>query len=803
MAHLHGRITSVSWRDDFTGETLARIAPAGSNPRRISYAFLGRFAFGFVVGEVVRLDGEWEHSEHGKVFAVKKIERHPPTTRDGETVFLAGYIKGLSKKRATELLEHFGGLDQLIETCQKRPAALEEVLPRARKVRARLRNAQWERAEMDVDMFVALQSAGLRVTQVQQLVRFFGAGALRQIAQNTPYDFCQVPRVGFSSAEKVAKFYADAQGREVDKFNEDRLIYGLCEVVGRERNFGHVCAPEERIIEQGVRYLDLPRTPESESRLRDALGKALKRRLLVKDYDKIYSRGLHKAESDLSLHLRKLMLTGARPLTVNRSRILRDLEGSGLSDEQKEAVVTMATSPVSLLVGGPGRGKTRTLSSLVKLLEKHNRSYMMMAPTGKAAKRAAEVTGRECHTIHKACALDAEGDIHDKRYGRRLGRRDRFRCDVVIVDESSMIDLSLGFELIRRVKGGRTALVLVGDPDQLPPVSAGQVLKDLIASEQVPVARLTQVFRQAGGSPIVDGADAINRGELPSFQDDGYDVRVFDPTQTKGHPGGGYPDVAEDYEVNLIRGWLAKAVNKYAQDLGLDPLRDIQVYAPQKTGPLGLNVLNEVLQELLNPAPPGGSQTSFRIHQGFSVREGDKVMQVQNNYRLRYASASEAARKHGRTRSRKKDVPGAVEKEHVSIMNGQVGYVKRIDTTKREIEVRFEDTPEAVLYLGSHEWRQLAPAYAISIHRSQGSETPYAFIVLHDSMYSGLVNRPLIYTAWTRAKSGVAIFGPVASVRQAAENVVGTQRFSNLHRRLSETGMNEGTRKRIRMYVDG
>lgn len=799
MAHLHGRISSVISYNEETGEAEARIAPHGENPRRLSYRFTCQTALGFIPGESVALTGDWQSDPKGKqVFRVTAIERVPPATREGEIVFLAGYIKGMTKTQAAHLLQRFGGLKGLIEVCQRSPQLLDEALPKARKVRARLRLASWDRRELDIDAFVALQSAGLRPSQIQQLRTFFGSSALRVMAQTTPYDFCQVPKVGFQSAEKVARFYAKAQGRPLDLFNEERLVYGLLDVVSRERNSGHVCVPEDRVIAAGVRYLELPRTSDSREKLREALGTALKRRLLIKEYDLIYTRGLQKAESDMALHLSKMVSMGTPPVSAPRASVLRQVEklDPALSEQQREAVATLARSPVAILTGGPGRGKTRVLKAAVGLLEAHRRTYMVLAPTGKAAKRASEVTGRPAYTIHKACGLDREEDVHDRKYGGKLHRRARFNVDVIICDEASMVDLALGFELARRCRPGRTALWLVGDPDQLPPVSAGQVLVDLISSGAVPRGELTQVFRQANGSAIVDGADALNSGNAPVFARAGHEVRLFDPTTTKDHPGDHDPDAASDYEIGVLQRWLVQAIRRYSSDLSLDPMRDIQVFAPQKDGPLGLNSLNATLQRVLNPPPPGSEDAGLKIDMGFSARVGDKVIQTRNNYRMRSASASNLAKTLGRSASRS-DEADAVSKELVQVMNGQVGVVTRVDTDKREMEVTFDDLPEPVLYLRSDEWRQLAPAYAISIHRSQGSETPYGFIVLHDSMNPRLVNRPLIYTGWTRAKSGIAVFATRTAVERAAQNIDGTQRYSSLGRRLRELMDANAPKRRI------
>jgi hypothetical protein len=325
MDFLRGRVTSLQWRDDFTGQTLARLAPEGKNPKRISYPFRGTFAHPLFEGEVLEVQGAWVPTPTGEdVFVVKTIERLPPSSAEGEATFLAGYIKGMTKPQARLLLDKFSGLQGLIDVCKRRPQDIAAVLPKARKVVARLRAATWDRKEMDFDLFASLQSAGLRPGQVQELVRFFGAQALRTLAQTTPYDFCAVPRIGFSSAEKVAKFYAEAQGRSIDLYNEERLVYGLVDVVGRERNNGDTCVTEKRIVRSGIKYLGLPYTPETEQKLRDALTTAIKRRLLINEFDFIYTRGLHKAENELALHLGKLMAAASRPLLQSNTVLKRD-----------------------------------------------------------------------------------------------------------------------------------------------------------------------------------------------------------------------------------------------------------------------------------------------------------------------------------------------------------------------------------------------------------------------------------------------------------------------------------------------
>lgn len=758
MPHLRGRITSVIFRDERTGTTLARLAPEGPNPKRLSYAFSGTIVFPLSVGEVLSLAGEWDMDpRYGKLLRVSRLERVPPRTRDGEAALLASQVTGLSREKANRLLEHFGSLDALADVCREAPDRLAEVLGRSRTLKARLASLTWCRQEIDPELLSALRSADLKGHQVQRLVSFFGAAALRRVVQTTPYDLCQVPGMGFRTADRLAAFYARGQGRTHDVLEMDRLLYGLRDAVTRQRVHGHTCAPEREVLRDAARLMEIPATAKARSRLKAALTEALKRRLIIQEFGQLYARGMHRAESDLALRIAKLMAAGARALSAAPEQLREWLADASLSEEQRNAVITLATSPVSLLVGGPGRGKTYTLRALVDLLAAQQRTILLLAPTGKAAKRVEEMTGRPCSTIHRACGLDWRPTEDERKNGRQRQVR-RIEADVVIVDEASMLDLELALELVRRIRPGKTALVLVGDPAQLPPVSAGQVLRDLLDADVVLTARLTEVHRQKGNTLLLEGADAIYRGQMPAFADAGYEARLFDPSTCVRHPGGTGEDALR-FEADTVQRWLVQAIARYSRDLGMDPRR-IQVYAPQRTGPLGLRALNALLQQMLNP----GTGPSARIGEGFDARAGDKVLQVRNNYRATSMDTRPA------------------DAEPLAVMNGQVGVVERV--RGGEVVVRFEGVPCPIVYRTAEERAQLAPAYAMSVHRSQGSEVDVAFLVLPSGANGRLQNRHLVYTAWTRAKVGVAVFATRATLARAVRSLEGAERRSNLDRRL-------------------
>lgn len=756
---VRGRVTSVvRWRPEGR-ELVLRLVPEQGGGSRAQMVAWGVAATDVAEGEIVRMAGiRGRHPEWGAGIMWTSLERVAPVSMEGQIAFLRGMIKGLTKGHAEALIARAGDLDGVIRLCRESPAELEAVLPKARVIRARLRNADWSQRERDVDVFTTLQSAGLRLNQIQDLVRQFGAASLLQIARETPYRFAQLPNVGFASAERVAIFYAEAAGRTVDPFEQERLLYGLRDTVGHLTRQGDVCIPPERALRTVTRRLGLQDFPLAEVRpkLERALQECLTRKLLVQEFGDLYTRGMARSESQVSSILQRLSASGAQALRLSRAAILKAIGDRGLSEEQQEAVAMLSQCAVGVLVGGPGRGKTHTLKAFIDLLEKHNKQVLVLAPTGKAAKRASQMTGRKAETIHRACGLSREAELHTARRERVISRHEKLQADVVIVDEFSMVDLPVMYELLRRIRMGRTVLIAVGDPDQLPSVGPGQVLRDLLNCEVLPVAKLTTIFRQAGGSPIVDAADEINAGRMPTFEPDGYRCRIFDPG-----PCGG--DVQR--EGAKLMTWVTQAILKWSQDLHIHPVRDVQVYAPQREAAAGIRVLNEALQAALNPTPGGGGgdrRGGVKLEGQFRPRIGDKVMQTENNYKLTRADDGEL----------------------VEVNNGTVGFVQAIHDEERCIDIYFEDDDMTVRYKGAKEWGQLTPAYAMSIHKSQGSETRYACIVVDSGMNPRLISRALIYTGVTRAKEGVSYFGRKDILERGVGNTEGSNRTTHLADRL-------------------
>lgn len=768
---IRGRVSSlVRWNQE-QRDLIFRLVPEEGGGARGQMLIWGVAASPVTEGEVVRVTGSRKrHPVFGAGVVWDSLERVAPVSEEGQIAFLRGMIKGLTLPQAKALLARAGDLDGVIRLCRERPAELEAVLPKARVVRARLRNADWSQRERDVDVFTTLQSAGLRMTQIQDLVRQFGAAALLQMAREAPYRFAQLPQVGFASAEKVAKFYADATGQEINLLGDERLIFGLRDTVGHLTRQGDVCLSPERVLRGAARRLGLLDHPPGEvhKKLNSALAECLTRKLLVQEYGSIYTRGMARSEARVASLLLRLTNSGGRAVRQPSAVLRRSLAAERLSDEQSSAVVMMCEHPVVLLVGGPGRGKTHTLRSFIDLLDRHGKSVLLLAPTGKASKRAAQMTGRPAYTIHRACNLQGEPELHTVRRERVLQRREKLAADVVIVDESSMVDLGVMYELLRRIRVGHTTLILVGDPNQLPSVGPGRVLQDLLDADVIPTARLTQVFRQEGGSPIVDAADAINDGRMPTFEESGYRCRIFDPGEPSRH---------DDQEGRKLVAWVTQAIHKWSKDLDLDPLRDMQVYAPQREAAAGIRVLNEALQYSLNPNGTDGG-LSARIGEGFTLRTGDKVMQSENNYHMICARTG----------------------NEVEVNNGAVGYVVEIHKKERCVDVLFEEEDSLVRYRGAKEWHQLAPAYAMSIHKSQGSETRYALLVVDSSMNPRLVSRALIYTGITRAKDGALYFGSRRGLEMAIKNTEGTARQSHLPDRL-RTNLAAGAVSKPRIRV--
>jgi len=505
---------------------------------------------------------------------------------------------------------------------------------------------------------------------------------------------------------------------------------GLRHVLLEASEEGHCYLPQGELVSRAAKALGV----EDEAGLAATTAAMLDEGLLKMgagaDEHAIYLPPFWQAERAVA---RRVRLLFEKRVQVTASRVERWLarfterRGIELSEEQRRAIQHATRERVLVLTGGPGTGKTTTLRTLVQLFEAMGKQVALASPTGRAAQRLAEVTGREARTIHRLLEFDPS------QMGFRRNEEWPLDADVVIVDEASMIDLMLAHSLLKAVDG-KSQLVLVGDVDQLPSVGAGTVLRDLIASGVVPVARLTQVFRQAAESLIVQNAHRINRGEFPHLikpgqqQSDCYFIEAGTPERI----------------VDLI---VKSAVTSLPKRFGYDPLRDIQVLSPMNRGLAGATHLNEVLQQALNP-PAAGKAELVRGSRTFRV--GDKVIQRVNNYKL-------------------------------EVFNGDLGTIEVIDREEQGIAVRFADR---IVRYDSADALELAHGFSVTVHKSQGSEYPAVVLPLHTSHFL-MLSRNLIYTALTRAKQTVVMIGSVKALGVAMNNLEAMRRYTGLARELN------------------
>jgi exodeoxyribonuclease V alpha subunit len=666
-------------------------------------------------GEFVQASGVWANDRtHGMQFRAAFLKPTAPTTRQGIEKYLAsGMLRGIGQVYAEKLVRAFG--DAVFDVIENEPARLRQV-PGIGPKRVRLIAAGWagQRAVREIMLF--LTEHGVGTARAVRIHKTYGADAVRLIAQD-PYRLARDIRgIGFRSADQVAMRLG------IDKRAPIRVRAGISYALAEAMDGGHCGLPEEELTLLAETLLEVP-APLIEEALAFEIGAGAVVADTVDGRRCVFLAALHRAEHDIAAKLKTL--AGGAPSwgTIDVEKAIPWVEGrTGLSlaDSQKAAIRVALGTKVVVITGGPGVGKTTLVNSVLKILLAKQIRVLLCAPTGRAAKRLHESTGIEAKTIHRLIEADPAGG------GFRRDDTEPLDCDLLVIDETSMVDVKL-MQAVLRALPDEAALILVGDVDQLPSVGPGQVLADIIGSGAVPVVRLTEVFRQAAQSRIIINAHRINRGEMPDLAptDDGdfYFVDAADP---------------EDAVRKLVR----VVQQRIPQRFGLDPIRDIQVLSPMNRGGLGARALNAELQQALNP--PG----EVRIERfGMIFGPGDKVMQVENDY--------------------DKDV-----------FNGDQGIVAQLDMAAGEVTVDFDGRHVAY---SQGELDELALAYATTIHKSQGSEYPAVVIPLATQHYP-MLRKNLVYTGVTRGKRLVVLVGQ----RRALSIAVGGGSTPGAKRRWSK-----------------
>lgn len=726
---LTGTVKAIIYRSEDTGFTVLELTDeTGEDMTAIGEMPLAG------VGERVELTGQWtEHKTYGRQFRAETCKTLAPATLTALKNYLAsGLIKGVGESTAQAIVQTFGM--ETLDVLEKEPARLAEV-PGIGQIRAQTIGASYG-AQLGLrDIMLGLQKYGVTIGQAMKLYKIYGELCLAKIEEN-PYRLIDdVEGIGFKTADAIAR----NGGVEPDA--PYRLRAGLKYTLQWARQEGHTYLPREKLVEVAAGLLQAEIAPV-ERTLTELLleGQLIQEQLPGEDG--IFLPGMFRTEQDCALRLLRLQGQSAldNPFFRPKAQIAR-LEQQldiTLAPAQRQAVELALKAGALVITGGPGTGKTTILRFVITLLEEMGTEYALCAPTGRAAKRMGEATGRDASTIHRLL----EYSYGEGGFGRNA--ENTLLADVVIVDEMSMVDVPLMAALLRALAPG-TRLIMVGDSDQLPSVGPGNVLRDMVDSGQIPVVRLTEIFRQSGRSAIVTNAHRINEGQMPILE--GLEDFGFEPMEE---------------QETVIRRLIALNSGKAAKLGAQEPLQDIQVLAPMKKGPLGVYNLNKRLQEALNPP---AHKKKERKYGDVVFREGDKVMQIKNDYRLAW------------TRSLPHQPPEMGE----GVYNGDLGTIMSIDLYDQTLEVLFDDGRSAVYSFSMLE--ELELAYCISIHKSQGSEFPIVLLPLLGGPPM-LLNRNLLYTAVTRARHMVCILGRQSCVQQMVRNNQVKRRYSGLARFL-------------------
>ena len=745
MDSLSGSVERITFYNPENGYTVLRLRPEQQRGiQAIPRTSLSADGLATVVGnlpevspgEFLHMQGQWSrHPTHGSQFKAEVCEQTLPATLAGIQGYLgSGMIKGIGPKLAERIVAKFK--ENTFGVIEQTPERLLEVpgigMDRTGKI-----TKAWQEQKHVKEIMVFLHSHGVSTNLAVKIYKTYGDQSL-EIVQKNPYQLERdIYGVGFKTADRIAR----ALGLPVD--HPSRVEAGIVFALNETVNEGHVFVPRESLGGRAVELLEvsadlippaLDRLAQ-EDRIRadmvplnheptDKGKRSIEEAAAAYPSSVIYLTPLYFGEKGVAERLKTLAGAFSPASVMDRARFADD----GLSEEQRSAIRMALTHPVSVLTGGPGTGKTTCLKALIAALETQGMTYALASPTGRAAKRLSEATGRQARTIHRLLEYSpVEGFKHDDEKPLDL--------DFLVVDEASMLDLLLTNSLLKAVRPG-TRLLFVGDVDQLPSVGAGDVLRDLIDSQVVPVTRLSTIFRQAAHSKIITNAHLINQGKLPEFPKGGSEGDFFL-----------FP--AED--AATAADWILKIVTeRIPQKFGFDPIHDIQVLAPIYRGPAGVAILNDRLQEKLNPAMP--NKPERRLF-GTVFRLGDKVMQTQNNY--------------------DKDV-----------YNGDIGFIQAMDVIEQSLTVSFDG--KLVVFDWS-EADQLTLAYVISVHKAQGSEFPVVVMPMVTQHYM-MLQRNLLYTAITRARSLCVLSGSRRAISMAVRNNKVAHRHTALEWRLTQNG---------------
>jgi exodeoxyribonuclease V alpha subunit len=731
-ATLDAVLERITYANEETGYTVARVA---TNRSSDLLTVIGPL-LGAQPGESLRLQGRWtSHPQYGRQFQVETYQTVLPATIQGIRRYLgSGLIKGIGPKMAERIVDHFG--ETTLEVIEQAPGRLVEV-PGLGPKRTGMITAAWEEQQAIKEVMVFLQGVGVSTSLGVRIYKTYRDDAIN-VVRREPYRLAaEVWGIGFKTADQLARSLG------IPHDSPQRVKAGLQFALSEASDDGHCYLPEAELVTKATGMLDvdaelagrcLEELVAEEGVVAEPLPADVSPDAVAGTGRAIWLVPFHRAEAALAGGLLRLLRAPSDRLPWSQAvdwTVALDWLGRTMSvtlaPEQAAAVRLALTERVAVLTGGPGCGKSYTVRAIVALARAKRAKIVLAAPTGRAAKRLSELARLEAATLHRLLQLRPGGDAG-------FDRDHPLDADLVVVDEVSMLDVLLANKLVKAVAPG-AHLLLVGDVDQLPSVGAGEVLRDLLAADTLPRVRLTKVFRQAQQSGVVTNAHRINAGQ---------------PPMTRGLADFFlFPEDDLDQVADLVVDIVA---NRLPRRFGLDPTRDVQVLCPMHRGPAGAGGLNERLQAALTPAREGLAERRFG---GRVYRVGDKVMQIRNNY----------------------------DKGTAGVFNGSVGVVTALSLEDSELRVRL-DEDEEVGY-GFDELDELTHAYAVSIHRSQGSEYPCVVVPLTMSAWM-MLQRNLLYTAVTRAKRLVVLVGSKRALAKAVRTQGAGRRHTALTQRLQQ-----------------
>ena len=732
MSEIQGTIEDIVFQNEENGYIIAHL-----NDNKKLITIVGIVPY-ISEGQNLKLKGEWvNHPQFGKQFKISYCEEIVPSSIAGIEKYLAsGVILGIGPITAKKIVQRFGEntmdiLDNEIQRLNEIDGVGEK------KIKLILESYSKQREVKNIMIF--LQTYGVTPNQCVKIYKKYGGDSIK-VVQDNPYVLTEtISGVGFKIADKIARSLG------IDKESPFRIQSGINYVVNEFCAMGNTYMPIEKLYKEAKNILGVT-DEEIEKNVYDNVLQGKLKVETINEEECVFTMPFYYCELSITKKIINLSIAKYDDLDLDINKEIEEFEsekGIKFASSQKTAICGAMENSIEVITGGPGTGKTTIINCIIEVFEKAGMKVFMAAPTGRAAKRMTEATGREAKTIHRLLELGMGGEEGSQFF---RGEEEPLDCDVLIIDEASMIDIMLMNSLLKAISIG-TRLIIVGDVDQLPSVGPGNVLRDVIDSNSVKVVKLKEIFRQAQESMIIVNAHKINNGEMPVLNKKGKDFYFIENNE---------PDKILDSIITLINTRLPKFNKEW------DKMKHIQILSPMRKGILGIENLNEKLQEILNPKSKYKKQKEYR---NTIFRVGDKVMQIKNNYSIKWNKLSAKA------------------EEGIGIFNGDVGYVEDIDDDNENVIVVFDDD-KRVQYEGVY-LDELTLAYAITIHKSQGSE----FEVVIMPMFMGpplLMNRNLLYTGITRAKNMVVLVGGIRAINFMKDNNRSFERYSALGFRIKE-----------------